>query len=172
MWLSQVFLQRLNVKKTYNFSEAYYESENVVLIKKTDIDKYTKTSSLDGLSVGTQKGSIQENVASEQLKGSKVVALTQNGEMINELKNNQLQAVVLEKAIAEGYISQNPDLAIAGRPLKSTDTDTYAVAFAKGTDKKLIASVNKVIKKAKQSGEFDAWIEKASTYTQSSSESK
>jgi len=92
--------------------------------------------------------------------------------MINELKNNQLQAVVLEKAIAEGYISQNPDLAIAGRPLKSTDTDTYAVAFAKGTDKKLIASVNKVIKKAKQSGEFDAWIEKASTYTQSSSESK
>ena len=92
--------------------------------------------------------------------------------MINELKNNQLQAVVLEKAIAEGYISQNPDLAIADMPLKSTDTDAYAVAFAKGTDKKLIASVNKVIKKAKKSGEFDAWIEKASTYTQSSSESE
>lgn len=91
-------------KKAYNFSEAYYESENVVLIKKTDIDKYTKTSSLDGLSVGTQKGSIQENVASEQLKGSKVVALTQNGEMINELKTvkskllslkNQLQKAML-----------------------------------------------------------------------------
>ena len=92
--------------------------------------------------------------------------------MINELKNNQLQAVVLEKAIAEGYISQNPDLAIADMSLKSTDTDAYAVAFAKGTDKKLIASVNKVIKKAKKSGEFDAWIEKASTYTQSSSESE
>ena len=120
----------------------------------------------------TQKGSIQENIAKDQLPSSSLVSLTSNGEMINELKNNQLQAVVLEKAIAEGYISQNPDLAIAGRPLKSTDTDTYAVAFAKGTDKKLIASVNKVIKKAKQSGEFDAWIEKASTYTQSSSESK
>ena len=107
-----------------------------------------------------KKGQFKENIAKDQLPSSSLVSLTSNGEMINELKNNQLQAVVLEKAIAEGYISQNPDLAIAGRPLKSTDTDTYAVAFAKGTDKKLIASVNKVIKKAKQSGEFDAWIEK------------
>lgn len=32
--------------------------------------------------------------------------------------------------------------------------------------KKLIASVNKVIKNAKKTGQFDAWIEKASTYTQ------
>ena len=83
------------------------------------------------MSVGTQKGSIQENVASEQLKGSKVVALTQNGEMINELKNNQLQAVVLEKAIAEGYVLQNDDLMIADMTLKSNDIDAYAVALPK-----------------------------------------
>ncbi|MCO4529114.1 amino acid ABC transporter (binding protein) [Streptococcus infantarius subsp. infantarius] len=159
-------------KKAYEFSDAYYEAENVVILKKADLATYTSLESLAGKSVGAQKGSIQENIAKDQLPGSSLVSLTSNGEMINELKNNQLQAVVLEKAIAEGYISQNPDLAIADMPLKSTDTDAYAVAFAKGTDKKLIASVNKVIKKAKKSGEFDAWIEKASTYTQSSSESE
>ena len=159
-------------KKAYEFSDAYYEAENVVILKKVDLATYTSLESLAGKSVGAQKGSIQENIAKDQLPSSSLVSLTSNGEMINELKNNQLQAVVLEKAIAEGYISQNPDLAIADMPLKSTDTDAYAVAFAKGTDKKLIASVNKVIKKAKKSGEFDAWIEKASTYTQSSSESE
>ena len=54
--------------------------------------------------------------------------------MINELKSGQLQAVVLEKAIAEGYIAQNDDLTLANFNLKSDGTDAYAVATRKGSD--------------------------------------
>lgn len=147
-------------KKAYNFSEPYYESENVVLIKKTDLDKYTKTTSLDGLSVGTQKGTIQETVASEQLKGAKVVALTQNGEMINELKNGQIQAVVLEKPIAEGYVANNDDLTISNITLKNDDADAYAVALPKDDDK-LTKKVNKVINELKDSGKIDQFVQDA-----------
>lgn len=155
-------------KKAYNFSEPYYESENVVLIKKTDLDKYTKTTSLDGLSVGTQKGTIQETVASEQLKGSKVVALTQNGEMINELKNGQIQAVVLEKPIAEGYVANNDDLTISNITLKNDDADAYAVALPKDDDK-LTKKVNKVINELKDSGKIDQFVQDA--YALSTSDS-
>ena len=155
-------------KKAYNFSEPYYESENVVLIKKTDLDKYTKTTSLDGLSVGTQKGTIQETVASEQLKGSKVVALTQNGEMINELKNGQIQAVVLEKTIAEGYVANNDDLTISNITLKNDDADAYAVALPKDDDK-LTKKVNKVINELKDSGKIDQFVQDA--YALSTSDS-
>lgn len=155
-------------KKAYNFSEPYYESENVVLIKKTDLDKYTKTTSLDGLSVGTQKGTIQETVASEQLKGAKVVALTQNGEMINELKNGQIQAVVLEKPIAEGYVANNDDLTISNITLKNDDADAYAVALPKDDDK-LTKKVNKVINELKDSGKIDQFIQDA--YALSTSDS-
>ena len=158
-------------KKAYDFSDAYYEAENIVIIKKSDEATYTTLESLAGKAVGAQKGSIQENIAKDQLPDSSLVSLTSNGEMINELKNNQLQAVVLEKAIAEGYVSQNDDLMIADMTLESSDTDAYAVAFAKGTDQDLIDTVNDVIKKAKDSGDFDAWLEKAATYTQSSSSS-
>lgn len=155
-------------KKAYNFSEPYYESENVVLIKKIDLDKYTKTTSLDGLSVGTQKGTIQETVASEQLKGSKVVALTQNGEMINELKNGQIQAVVLEKPIAEGYVANNDDLTISNITLKNDDADAYAVALPKD-DNKLTKKVNKVINELKDSGKIDQFVQDA--YALSTSDS-
>lgn len=155
-------------KKAYNFSEPYYESENVVLIKKTDLDKYTKTTSLDGLSVGTQKGTIQETVASEQLKGAKVVALTQNGEMINELKNGQIQAVVLEKPIAEGYVANNDDLTISNITLKNDDADAYAVALPKDDDK-LTKKVNKVINDLKDSGKIDQFVQDA--YALSTSDS-
>ena len=54
--------------------------------------------------------------------------------MINELKSGQLQAVVLEKAIAEGYIAQNDDLTLANFNLKSDGSDAYAVATRKGSD--------------------------------------
>ncbi len=155
-------------KKAYNFSEPYYESENVVLIKKTDLDKYTKTTSLDGLPVGTQKGTIQETVASEQLKGAKVVALTQNGEMINELKNGQIQAVVLEKPIAEGYVANNDDLTISNITLKNDDADAYAVALPKDDDK-LTKKVNKVINDLKDSGKIDQFVQDA--YALSTSDS-
>ena len=110
-------------KKDYDFSEAYYEAENVVIIKKSDEATYTTLESLAGKAVGAQKGSIQENIAKDQLPDSSLVSLTSNGEMINELKNNQLQAVVLEKAIAEGYVLQNDDLMIADMTLKSNDID-------------------------------------------------
>ena len=118
-------------KKVYDFSDAYYEAENVVIIKKSDEATYTTLESLAGKAVGAQKGSIQENIAKDQLPDSSLVSLTSNGEMINELKNNQLQAVVLEKAIAEGYVLQNDDLMIADMTLKSNDIDAYAVALPK-----------------------------------------
>lgn len=159
-------------KKAYNFSNSYYESENVVIIKKADVTSYTSLNSLTNKSIGVQKGSIQENLASAQLPNSNIVSLTSNSEMINELKSNHLQAVVLEKAIAEGYVARNDDLMIADMTLKSKGTDAYAVAFAKGTNQDLIDSVNKVIADSTSSGKFDTWLKEAGAYTQATSSSK
>ena len=72
-------------KKAYEFSDAYYEAENVVILKKADLATYISLESLAGKSVGAQKGSIQENIAKDQLPSSSLVSLTSNGEMINEL---------------------------------------------------------------------------------------
>jgi len=73
-----------------------------VIVKKDKVNDYTSTDSLAKQTVGTQKGSVQETVAKKQISKASVVSLASNGEMINELKSGQLQAVVLEKAIAEG----------------------------------------------------------------------
>ncbi|MGT2906541.1 transporter substrate-binding domain-containing protein [Streptococcus dentiloxodontae] len=152
-------------KNIYDFSDSYYESENVVIIKKTNLNTYTSISSLSKQSIGAQKGSIQETTAKDQFQDSSIVSLTSNGEMINELKSGQLQAVVLEKAIAEGYIAQNDDLTLANFSLKSDGTDAYAVAVSKGSDE-LLEQINQVITEVKSSGKFDQWLAKASTYTQ------
>lgn len=156
-------------QKAYDFSIPYYEAKNVVLVRKSDVAKYQNTASFDGLSVGTQKGTIQETVATNQLKGVKIVSLVQNGEMINELKNAQIEAVVLEKPIAEGYVANNSDLAIANVTLTSDDADAYAVALPKGSAA-LTKKVNKAIKKLKESGKIDQFIQDA--YNASINETK
>ena len=153
-------------KKVYDFSDSYYTSENVVIVKKDKVNDYTSNDSLAKQTVGTQKGSVQETVAKKQIPKASVVSLASNGEMINELKSGQLQAVVLEKAIAEGYIAQNDDLTLANFNLKSDGTDAYAVATRKGSDD-LLKEINAVIKETKDSGKFDQWLKEASTYKQS-----
>jgi len=119
-------------------------------------------------SVAVQKGSIQENIAKANLSDANVVSLAQPGEAINELKSGQVEGVVLEKAIAKGYVDQNSDLAVSDITLKSDSKDAYAVAMPKGSDK-LKAKVNKVIAKLKKEGKIDSYVQDAYTLSLKSS---
>lgn len=145
-------------QKVFDFSDTYYESETVAIVRKDQLDSYTDTASFTSKSVGVQKGSIQETIAKDNLSGANVVALAQPGEAINELKSGQVDAVVLEKAIAQGYVDQNSDLAIASVTLKSSSSDAYAVALPKGSDQ-LKEKVNAVIAKLKKEGKIDSYVQ-------------
>ncbi|MFS1663878.1 transporter substrate-binding domain-containing protein [Streptococcus sp. zg-JUN1979] len=148
-------------QKAYDFSDSYYESQNVVIVRKDELDKYKQADDFKGLQVAVQKGSIQESIAQEQLKGAKVVALTQNSEVISELKNKKIDAVVLEKPIAKGYVEKNSDLAIAESvTLTSGESDAYAIAMPKGSTE-LKDKINQVIKELKDSGKIDEFVQSA-----------
>ena len=69
-------------KKVYDFSDSYYTSENVVIVKKDKVNDFTSADSLAKQTVGTQKGSVQETVAKKQFSKASVVSLASNGEMI------------------------------------------------------------------------------------------
>ena len=114
--------------------------------------------------VEVQKGTIEEGHAKKQLKDSTVVSHTAMGEAINEVKSGQVDAVDLEKPVAEGYVAQNSDLALASVALKVDDGDAKAVAMAKGNER-LKEVVNKVVKKLKADGTYDEYIKDASKYT-------
>ena len=140
------------------------------MIKKTFTITPESGSNNNSISINakfnTDINAVQETIAKKQLSKASVVSLASNGEMINELKSGQIQAVVLEKAIAEGYIAQNDDLTLASFNLKSDGSDAYAVAIRKGSDD-LLKEINAVIKETKESGKFDQWLKEASSYKQS-----
>ena len=157
-----------NVKKSLISQIPTMSLKRFLLLKKDATGTYKQTGDFAKKSVAVQKGSIQENIAKANLSDANVVSLAQPGEAINELKSGQVEGVVLEKAIAQGYVDQNSDLAVSDIALKSDSKDAYAVAMPKGSDK-LKEKVNKVIAKLKKEGKIDSYVQDAYTLSLKSS---
>lgn len=146
--------------KVYDFSEPYYTAVNKVIVKKSDLDKYTSKDTLKSKSVGVQKGSVQETMAQKELTGSSLVSLNKNGNLITDLKSGQLDAVIFEEPIAKGYVEKNPDLALADVTFDQASSDSYAVAMKKGSTE-LKDKVDQVVKKLKDEGKIEQYIQEA-----------
>ncbi|GAX47177.1 transporter substrate-binding domain-containing protein [Pseudolactococcus reticulitermitis] len=134
--------------QAYDFSESYYKANNVIVVKKEHHDKFATIADFKGKKVAAQKGSVQEKVATEQIKDASLVSLIKTGQAINELKNGTVEGVVLEEPIAKSYVEANSDLALSGVILDSSATDSYCVAMPKKSDK-LKKEIDAVIQKLK-----------------------
>ncbi len=146
-------------QKNADFSTPYYTPEQKVVVKKDKLDTYTTPESLAGKSVGAQKGSVQEDVTKEQISKAKLVSIPKTTTMLIQIQQGGLEAMVLEGAVAESYVKQNKDLAIANIDLKSSDDEAYAVALPKDSGT-LKEEVDKVIKELQDSGKINEFIQK------------
>lgn len=156
--------------KSVAFSDIYYEADNALVVKKSELERYTNAADFKGKKVAAQKGAIQEEIVQKQLKGASEIALPAITDEINEVKAGQVQGAVIEGLIAKSYVAANPDLAIAKLKLK-TPTDSYgsAVALPKG-ETELTKVINEVIKSQKANGQIEQSIQ--SNYKLSQSANK
>lgn len=145
--------------QSYDFSTIYYDSPNVIIIKKSDLNKYKSLSDFSGKNIAAQKGSIQEQMAQTEIKGATEVSLPQIGDEINELNAGKVQGAVVEKLIAQSYIEANPQLTMANVEVPAlTKNYGMAVAMPKGSTA-LKAAVDKVISQMKSDGSLNKSIE-------------
>ncbi|MBM7642415.1 transporter substrate-binding domain-containing protein [Streptococcus loxodontisalivarius] len=154
-------------KKAFTFSDSYYETENAILVRADQVSNYTSLDNFSGKKVAVLKGTIEETLSKDQLSDSNIVSLTTTGEAINELKSGTVDAVDLEKPVAEGYLSQNSDLALASVALTVSDGDAKAVAMPKTGSDELADVVNEVIKDLKDNGTYKQYISDAAAQTSS-----
>ena len=146
-------------KEQFDFTDNYYNPPQVVVINKKNKDAYTSTDTLKDKNVGAQKGSIQEDVVKTQIEGSKLVTIDKVPNMVVEVNQGSLDAMVVEKTIAESYIAQNPDLTIADITLKPSADEAFAIALPKGSSD-LQKELNTIIKKLNDEGKVDEFIKK------------
>ncbi|NQG97629.1 transporter substrate-binding domain-containing protein [Streptococcus suis] len=150
--------------QVFDFSESYYQIEDVLLIQQSNLDSYTSLDALSGKNLAVQKGSTQETYAKAEMSMANIVSLTLMGEAVNELKSGQVEAVLMDSPVAAGYVSQNSDLAVANISFPTTEENSKVIAMPKGSDD-LKAAIDAVVKEVLASGEFETFLEEAATYT-------
>lgn len=145
--------------KVVDFSEIYYNSKHGILVRAEDADKYQTFADLEGAKVGVQLGSTQEKIAKTEIPNVNLQQLSNINNLILELKAGKVDAIVMEKPVAEMAVKSNPELAV-GKPIYEEQTGGNAVGIAKNNPQ-LLAKVNEVITELNESGKMDEYIAKA-----------
>lgn len=142
-------------KKSMDFSIGYLPTYPQILIKKSDKAVYKEIKDFAGKAIGVQKSSIQEKIAQEKMKESQMVALAHVPDVIMELKQGKVAAVVTDSLIGEQYILFNDDLMLLPIHLEEKPV-LSAVAVPKGNED-LLKVINEVVEEETKNGNIEKW---------------
>ena len=99
------------------------------------------------------------SLAKDQMPDSPLVSLGKVPDMIMQLKTGKVDAVLMDKDTADGYLAENDDLAQASFEVFYEES-TCAVAVKKGNTQ-LLEQINETVKEVKEQGLFDQYMEEA-----------
>jgi polar amino acid transport system substrate-binding protein len=137
------------------FSDPYYVAGQMIVVLKGNTT-ITGASSLAGKKLGAQLGTTGESYITDEVKTTPK-SYNQIGLAIQDLLNGQIDAVICDTPIADGYVKKSPDkLKIVGDALT---TESYGIAVAKGKDD-LLKKINDGLKKIKDDGTIDQLVQK------------
>lgn len=134
------------------FSDSYYDSAQVIVVAEdSDI---TSTADLNGKDVGAQQGATGEQAAAT-IEGANVKATSDANLMMESLKAHGLDAVVLDKAVADQYVAEG-GYKIIGEDLMEEENIIYSTS----EHQDLMDQINEAIAAFKQSEEYQVLTSK------------
>ncbi|MFC6169970.1 transporter substrate-binding domain-containing protein [Loigolactobacillus jiayinensis] len=83
-------------EKEVTFSKSYLNVKQVVMAKKEDAGKLRSSSDYEGVKVGVQKQSFQEELAQKELFGAKITSLQKMTDLVLNLQNNKIAEFTIE----------------------------------------------------------------------------
>lgn len=141
--------------KSVDFSETYYMANHAVI--SLNDSGISSEADLAGKKVGAQLGTIQEDKLLELEESVGLEAENRNKvpELIQELKSNRLDAIIVEDTVATGFLETNSDL----QSFTIEDSEGgYAIAFPKGSE--LVEEFNKALNELLADGTIESIIKK------------
>ncbi|MBQ8918559.1 MAG: basic amino acid ABC transporter substrate-binding protein [Acidaminococcaceae bacterium] len=141
-------------QKIVDMSEPYYTSGLSLVVKKGNT-AIQKPEDLKNREVAAQIGTTGE-AAAKRLAGDKVRSFKTNEEVFQALKENKVEAIIIDKPVAQYYLKKNhPDAMIAG---DTFEKESYGIVMRRHGE--LTPKINKALAELRQSGEYDKIYEK------------
>lgn len=141
--------------KSVDFSDPYYDAAQVIIVKN-DNTTIQDEETVKGKKIAVQKGTTGDTLATELSGDSNVVRFNATTDAINELKNDKVDAVILDSFPAQVFVKKNHDIKIVGDQLTSEE---YCICVREGNTA-LLNKINDSLKKLKDSGTLDLIISK------------
>ena len=143
-------------EKTVTFSDTYYKASQNVLVPADDT-AITDMASLEGKVIGVQQGTTGDMIADE-IAGADVRRYNTFALAVEDLKNGNLDAVIIDQNPAEVFAGENEGvLKLLGAENFGFTDEYYAIACPKD-DTALVASINAALAALQTDGTFDALV--------------
>jgi len=143
-------------QKAVNMSDPYYTSGLVVVVNK-DNEAVKSVKDLDNKGIAAQIGTTGAERAAK-VPGAKVKNFNTNSEVFLELKNKGVDAVIIDKPVAEYYLAQGGGKETAKIVGETMEAESYGISLKKNSP--LTAKINKALLDLKKNGEYDKLYEK------------
>lgn len=144
-------------KQNVDFSDIYYTATHRFILRSGEEASITKMEDLKNMKIGVQKGSIQEGIAKDNFDAANIKSLDKVTDLVLDLKNNKVDAVLAEKPVAEINVQKNEGIAIADKLVVEDPTGGCAIAMKKGADD-LKTEINKTLKTLKDENKIDQLV--------------
>jgi len=151
--------------ENFDLSDYYYagenETEQVLLIRAADAEKYTKPEDFDGVDVGAQNASLQQMLVEEQLPNAKPYIIGEIGVGVMELQSGNIEALAVADGNAKAILVNHPDLVICSWAFDvSAEYEANVIMMHKDSPA-LLAAVNEALAKAYDNGWYAEWYAEA-----------
>jgi polar amino acid transport system substrate-binding protein len=146
-------------KQSYDFSPAYFESTNMILVPEGSAIKTALD--LKGKKVAVQGGTTADTLMTDIMGvgDTSLKKFESNALALMELANNGVDAVVADSAVVKDYVKKNPDKKFT--TILDTENfapEYYGIAFPK--DKELKALIDPAVKTVLASDKYKEMYEK------------
>ncbi len=143
-------------RKSVDFSNPYYEHKIALLVPENS--PVTSEKDLSSQTLGVQLGSSHEVLAKKweaTLPGLSLVSLNKGGELVQELKNSRIQAILTEETTAHKIAASTAGLKVIALDIPGEE---LVIAFPKGSP--WVVPTNQALKAMKEDIEkiADKWV--------------
>jgi polar amino acid transport system substrate-binding protein len=138
-------------EETVDFTNPYYlpSAQSIVVKKGTTGLKSAKD--LTGKVVGVQQGTTGEEYVEEEIETKELRTYPQGPDTIPALKAGTIDAVVIDRPVAEKAVEQDSDIEISG----GIETEEQYGFVVQQGDEELLDELNEALKEIVDSGEYD-----------------
>ncbi len=146
-------------RENADFSDIYNKEKNIFIVRKGEEDSIKSLADFKNKKIGVQKGSVQETLVKENIQDVEIKGLGKATDLILDLKNKKVDAILLDSPVAKFNCEKNADIALTSITLEAKE-DGAAIAMKKGSTE-LQTEINKTIKRLKDEGKIDEFAVEA-----------